>query len=51
VSVSPKAIVSLQLPENVDGTKVDASFKDGVLQLTIPKTKETKPKAIEVKIK
>ena len=42
---------SFTLPANVDGTKVDASFKDGILQLTIPKTKETKPKEIEVKIK
>jgi len=42
---------SFTLPGNVDETKVDASFKDGILQLTIPKTKETKPKEIEVKIK
>jgi HSP20 family protein len=42
---------SFTLPANVDETKVDASFKDGILQLTIPKTKETKPKEIEVKIK
>ena len=42
---------SFTLPENVDETKVDASFKDGILQLTIPKTKESKPKAIEVKVK
>jgi HSP20 family protein len=42
---------SFTLPANVDETKVDAAFKDGILQLTIPKTKETKPKEIEVKIK
>jgi len=42
---------SFTLPDNVDETKVDASFKDGMLQLTIPKTKESKPKEIEVKIK
>jgi HSP20 family protein len=41
---------SFSLPDNVDGTKVKASFKEGMLTLTIPKTEATKPKAIEVKI-
>jgi HSP20 family protein len=35
----------------VDEGKIEASFKDGMLTLTIPKTEETKPKAIDVKIK
>lgn len=42
---------SFVLPENVDANKIDASFKDGMLNLSIPKTKEVKPKAIDVKIK
>ena len=42
---------SFTLPENVDESKIDASFKDGMLNLTIPKTEATKPKAIDVKIK
>ena len=42
---------SFPLPDNVDESKIDASFKDGLLILTIPKTEETKPKVIDVKIK
>jgi HSP20 family protein len=38
------------LPDNVDETKIGASFKDGVLNLQIQKTEETKPKSIEVKV-
>jgi HSP20 family protein len=41
---------SFTLPENVDGTKIAASFKDGMLNLQIPKTEASKPKAIDVKI-
>lgn len=41
---------SFTLPDNVDENKIEASFKDGMLNLTIPKTAETKPKAIDVKI-
>ena len=42
---------SFTLPDNVDETKIEASFKDGMLNLQIPKSKESKPKAIDVKIK
>lgn len=42
---------SLTLPDNVDEGKIDASFKDGMLNLKIPKTEAAKPKAIEVKVK
>ncbi|KHE92845.1 MAG: Hsp20/alpha crystallin family protein [Candidatus Scalindua rubra] len=41
---------SFTLPENVDESKVKATFKDGMLNLQVPKTEETKPKAIDVKI-
>ena len=41
---------SFTLPDNVDESKVKASFKDGMLNLQIPKTAEAKPKAIEVKV-
>jgi len=41
---------SFTLPDNVDETKVKATFKDGMLTLTLPKTEEPKPKAIEVKV-
>lgn len=42
---------SFTLPDNVDESKIVASFKDGMLNLTIPKTAEKKPKAIDVEIK
>jgi HSP20 family protein len=42
---------SFTLPDNVDETKIGASFKDGMLNLQIPKTEASKPKAIEVKVK
>jgi len=38
------------LPDNVDGTRVKASFKEGMLSLQIPKTAVSKPKALEVKV-
>ena len=41
---------SFTLPEAVKADEVDASFKDGVLSLTIPKEEESKPKAIDIKV-
>jgi HSP20 family protein len=41
---------SFTLPDNVDESKISASFKDGVLNLQIQKTEEAKPKSIEVKV-
>lgn len=42
---------SFTLPDNVDGAKVKATFKDGMLNLRIPKVnKIAKAKAIDVKI-
>jgi HSP20 family protein len=42
---------SLTLPKPVDGGKVKASYKDGILTVTLPKTEESKPRQIEVKIR
>ena len=39
---------SISLPFEVDGDKVDASFKDGVLKITLPRSEAVKPKKIEV---
>jgi HSP20 family protein len=39
------------LPEEVDGDKIDAVYKDGVLTITLPKKPEAAPKRIEVKAK
>ncbi len=42
---------SFTLPEKVDFSAIQAEFKDGVLEVTIPKLKEeeSKPKKIEIK--
>ncbi len=39
---------TLSLPDNVDGDKAKASFKDGILKVTIPKTAKSKRKSIEI---
>ncbi|MDO9169029.1 MAG: Hsp20/alpha crystallin family protein [Methylobacter sp.] len=39
---------TLSLPNNVDGDKAKASFKDGILKVTIPKTEKSKRKSIEI---
>lgn len=39
---------SFTLPTTVDKDKVKAKFKDGVLEVTIPKTEATKPKQIAI---
>jgi len=41
---------SFKLPENVASEHVAATYTNGVLELTLKKTEEAKPKAIEVKI-
>lgn len=41
---------TFSLPDAVDDSKVRADFKDGILNVRIPKSKESKPKALQVKI-
>jgi HSP20 family protein len=40
---------TLSLPDNVDYDNAKASFKDGILKVTIPKTAKGKRKSIEIK--
>lgn len=40
---------SLQLPDSVDGEKIDAALNRGVLHLTLAKRPEAQPKKITVK--
>lgn len=42
---------SVALPSGLKTDKAEASFENGILTLTIPKTEEAKPKQIKVKAK
>jgi len=41
---------AFSLPEKIMEDKIEAEFKDGILNISIPKAEEAKPKQIEVKI-
>lgn len=41
---------SITLPTRVDAGKVSATYKDGILTVTLPKAEEAKPKKVEVTI-
>ena len=41
---------SVRLPSEVQADKAEAEYKNGVLNLTLPKAEEVKPKSIPVKI-
>ncbi len=41
---------TFSLPDVIDEEKVKAEFKDGVLNLHLPKSEKAKPKAIDVKV-
>ncbi len=41
---------SFRLPDNVDATKIEAAFKDGLLNLKIPKIEKSKPSEIEIAV-
>ena len=41
---------SVELPGRVDGSKVDASFHDGLLTVRVAKAEEQRPKMIEVQV-
>ena len=42
---------SISLPSRVDGNKVSATYKDGILTVTLPKAEEAKPKQIKISAK
>ena len=41
---------SFTLPEDADGSKVSAEYKDGILKVHLPKSEKATPKSIEVKV-
>ena len=41
---------TFSLPDAIDEEKLKAEFKDGVLNLHLPKSEKAKPKAIDVKV-
>lgn len=41
---------TLELPKSVKAQEVKATYKDGILTVTLPKTEEAKPRQIEVKV-
>jgi HSP20 family protein len=44
-------IRSIGMPSSVDPNKVKASFKNGVLSVTVTKKEEAKPKSINIEVK
>ena len=42
---------SIALPSTVDAHKIEASYEDGVLEISLPKAAEVKPKKISVSAK
>lgn len=41
----------LQLPAGFDADRCEATYKDGVLTISVPKPEQAKPKAIKVQVK
>jgi HSP20 family protein len=46
-----KFMRTIELPNSVDGAKVDAEYRNGVLLITMPKQQSAKPKKISVRAK
>ncbi|HET9424192.1 MAG TPA: Hsp20/alpha crystallin family protein [Gemmatimonadaceae bacterium] len=40
---------SLRMPEHIDGEKIEAEYKDGLLTVTVPKAEVAQPRRIELK--
>ncbi|MBF0424174.1 MAG: Hsp20/alpha crystallin family protein [Magnetococcales bacterium] len=41
---------SFSLPNTTDTSKISASYKNGVLEVTLPKLEEAKPRSIQVQV-
>ncbi len=42
---------AMTLPDDVDATRINAAYSDGVLTLTLPKRADAQPKLIDVEVK
>ncbi len=42
---------SITLPAAINAEKIDATYEDGILEITLPKAEEIKPKKIQIKTK
>jgi HSP20 family protein len=42
---------SLNLPAKVQAEKIKASFKNGILEIHLPKAEESKPKEVKIEVK
>lgn len=45
-----KFMRTFELPENVDPNQIKANFKDGILEISVPRTEVEEAKAIEIPI-
>lgn len=41
----------IPLPDSIELKKIEATYQDGILKVTLPKSEKAKPKQIEIKIK
>ncbi len=41
----------IQMPVDVDASKIEAEYKDGILKITLPKAPELKPQKISIRTK
>ena len=41
---------SVRVPQEVQSDKIEATYKDGVLKITLPKSEEAKKKGIKIKV-
>ena len=46
---SGKFMRTIELPDSIDGSKVDAEYRNGVLVITLPKPQSEQPKKISVR--
>ena len=48
MAINDFSLPVITLPEDVDPGKVDATYKDGILRVTLSKREASKPRRIEI---